>query len=343
MGALETILVSEYSKVVLQLILVLFIATLAKRLLLKRLEKPSVSRYRYLRTTTKTAYYLIVTTAVYLALQAIPATATVLPWIDNGLFVVIVFLVAHFVTGLSKDFVKQYFKVKKKAEKTPGLFIKMAMALVYLVAFLVILSHFGVKIESIVVTLGVGGLAIGLALQSTLSNFFAGLHLLSDKPIRVGDFVEVEGGNTGYIEDIGWRSTRIRTLSNNIVIVPNGKLSESTISNQSLPALEVSVPISCGVAYDSDLEKVERISIQTAKQLQEKFPEIAIEHEPFFRYYKFGDSNINFRIFIRARTPESQYRLRHEYIKMLKSTFDKNNIEISWPVRKVYPQNQTKE
>ncbi|MGC9310428.1 MAG: mechanosensitive ion channel family protein [Candidatus Aenigmatarchaeota archaeon] len=281
-------------------------------------------------------YLLIIISGTYVSLSTLPIIQPHIEILRALGFIATVLVVAHILSLLGRDFVGQYFQEKGKKQKTPQLFLKMMFGLIYLIALLIILSYLGVKIESLIVTLGVGGLAIGLALQGTLSNFFVGLHLVSDKPIRVGDFVELEGNITGYVEDIGWRSTRVRTLSNNIVIIPNTKLAESEIVNQSMPVLEVSIPIYCGVAYGSDLEEVQKVALDTAKKLQRKFPEIVKDYPPFFRYYEFGDSNINFKVFIRANMPEDQYRLRHEYIKMLKAAFDKNKIEISWPVRKLY-------
>ena len=104
-----------------------------------------------------------------------------------------------------------------------------------MIGLLVTLDSLNISITPLLTTLGIGGLAVALAFKDTLANFFAGLYVLADRPIRVGDLVKIEGGPEGYVESIGWRSTRIRTLANNIAILPNSKVSESMITNY-LPA-----------------------------------------------------------------------------------------------------------
>ena len=93
------------------------------------------------------------------------------------------------------------------------------------------LNAVGVSITPIITALGVGGLAMALALQDTLSNLFAGIHILAEHTIRIGDFIRLETGQEGYVEDISWRTTRIRMLPNNMVIVPNSKLAQSVVVN----------------------------------------------------------------------------------------------------------------
>lgn len=183
---------------------------------------------------------------------------------------------------------------------------------------------------------GIGALAVGLALQSTLSNFFAGIHLLSDRPINVGDFIELDEKTSGIIEDIGWRSTRIRMLTDNLLIIPNAKLADSNIINYSMPKDDSSIWVPCGVAYESDLKKVEKVTLEVAKKIQETVPGAVKDFEPAFRYREFGDSNINFITILRVEKPMNRFTVRNEFIKALKERYDKEKIEISWPIRKIY-------
>ena len=106
---------------------------------------------------------------------------------------------------------------------------------IWIVGGLVLLASLGVSITPMVTALGIGGLAVSLALQDTLSNFFAGLHLVIEKPIRPGDFVKLEWGQEGYVATIGWRTTRLRMVSDDLVIVPNNKLTQSVVINYSRP------------------------------------------------------------------------------------------------------------
>ena len=255
----------------------------------------------------------------------------------NDLFFVLGVLWAVFVLHrLTKVAMEKWISVNPAFQNMPKLVIKIANVFVYFIGLIILLKHFNVEITPLVATLGIGGIAIGFALQDTLSNFFAGLHIISDKPINIGDFIELEGDISGYVEDIGWRSTRIKTLPNTLVIVPNSKIASSIIKNDSLPVPEMSIVIQCGVAYTSDLEKVEKVTIEAAKKIQKNVQGAVRDFEPFIRYHTFGDSNINFSIILRVQTFVDKYLVTHEFIKALKKSYDKEGIEISWPVRKIY-------
>lgn len=258
----------------------------------------------------------------------------------NDIFFVLGTLWAVFVLyRLAKVGMEKWASINPQFQNMPRLVIKATNILVYIIGLLIILKHFNVEITPLVATLGIGGIAIGLALQDTLSNFFAGLHIISDKPINIGDFIELEGDVSGYVTDIGWRTTRIRTLPNTLVIVPNSKIASSIIKNDTLPVPEMSVVVQCGVDYTSDLEKVEKVTIETAKKIQKNVQGAVKDFEPFIRYHTFGDSNINFSIILRVQTFVDKYLVTHEFIKALKKYYDKEGIEISWPVRKIYSGN----
>ncbi len=286
---------------------------------------------------TKPLYILIIFIGLYLALKSLSALAPYTVWIDGTSFVITVLIVSFLVSKVISILISRWLKVQKRFEKTPKLINKIIVAVIYLIAFLMILSYFKIEITPLVATLGIGGLAVGLALQNTLSNFFAGLYMVADKPITVGDFIELPDANiSGYVEDIGWRSTRIKTLPNTIVIVPNSKLAENIIVNNTLPEQEMAALVQCGVAYGSDLKKVEKATIDVARKIQKTVPGAVKTFEPFIRYHTFSDSNINFTIILRVEKFVDKYLVTHEFIKALKERYDKENIEISWPVRKIY-------
>jgi len=213
---------------------------------------------------------------------------------------------------------------------------KAISIIIFIIAIAAILAYFNIDITALVAGVGLGAVVIGLALQSTLSNFFAGVHILSDKPIRVGDFIELDKDNYGVVEDIGWRSTRIKLLTDNLLIIPNAKLADSNIINYSMPKKDFSIWIPCGIAYDSDLNNVEKITIEVAKKIQQTVDGAVQDFDPAFRFREFGDSNINFITVLRVKEPMARFTVRNEFIKALKKRFDKEKIEISWPIRKVY-------
>ena len=283
------------------------------------------------------AYFFIIFIGFYIAINSLNILSPYEKWINGIFFIGIVIILTLILVKIIDILVIRWLKVKKKFERTPRLINRIINILIYIISLLIILEHFNIKLTPIIATLGVGALAVGLALQNTLSNFFAGIHIISDRPINVGDFIEIEGTQiSGHVDDIGWRSTRIKTLSNNIVIIPNSKLSESIIINNSMPQQEMSIVVQCGVSYNDDLEKVEKVTTDVARRIQKTTKGAIKTFEPFIRYHTFGDSNINFSIILKVEKVVDKYLITHELIKELKKAYAKNKIEISWPVRKVY-------
>ncbi|MBD3361602.1 mechanosensitive ion channel [Candidatus Woesearchaeota archaeon] len=292
---------------------------------------------KVLQSTILPLCSLLFLSALYFSIRHLPIISNYLTWINHGFFVLAVLLASWLVMRISTVFVTHWMRVRKKFEKTPQLLNKIIIVTIFLIAVIVILGYFNVEITPLIATLGVGGLAVGLALQNTLSNFFAGLHVLTDKPVQVGDFVELEGKNiNGYVDDIGWRSTRLKTLPGNYIVIPNNTLAESIIKNTSAPQKQQSFVFQCGVGYGSDLKKVEKITVDVAKKIQKNVKGTIKDFEPFIRYHTFDDSNINFSVILRIEDYVSKYLVQHEFIKELKARFDKEKIEISWPVRKIY-------
>jgi small-conductance mechanosensitive channel len=198
---------------------------------------------------------------------------------------------------------------------------------------LMILSNLGIAITPILTALGVGSLAVALALQPTLTNLFAGFYVTLAGQLRLGDYVQLESGQKGYVVDIGWRTMTIRELPNNLIVVPNAKVAEMIVTNFSLPEDEQSVVVQVGVSYGSNLEKVERVTIEVAKEVQNSVVGALKTHEPFTRYHTFGDSSINFSVILRATTFVDRYLMTHEFVKGLHRRYEEEGIEIPFPQR----------
>jgi small-conductance mechanosensitive channel len=227
--------------------------------------------------------------------------------------------------------------VKAGAEaKTTSLLDYTVRAAVICVGLLVVLNNLGIAITPILTALGVGSLAVALALQPTLTNYFAGLQISLARPIRVGDFISLESGQQGFVVDIGWRATRIRELPNNVIVVPNSRIVEMLITNYNLPETEQSALVQVGVSYGSDLVKVERITIEVAKQVLAEVTGGVSKFDPFIRYHTFGDSSINFSVILRVSTFVDRYLVMHEFIKRLKVRYDQEGVEIPFPQRVVH-------
>jgi len=204
---------------------------------------------------------------------------------------------------------------------------------VYGVGGMIILHGFGVSIAPILATLGVGGLAVALALKDTLSNFFAGFHIIVNGQIRVGAYLKLDSGEEGHVRDINWRTTLVRTMQGNFVLIPNSKLTELIVTNYTLEEKDLSVPVALGVHYGSDLEKVERVACEVAAEVMREVPGAAAGFAPFIRYHTFADSSINFSVILRAKEFADQFVLRHEFIKRIHRRFAAEGIVIPYPIR----------
>lgn len=255
----------------------------------------------------------------------------------------LVLLGAVIIVRVGRILLEHYWAPHTETRSLIPIFSRILKALVYFVAFLLILHILGVNITALVAGLGIAGVAVAFALQETLSQFFAGLYLMSERPIRVGDFVELEGGQQGYVVDVGWRSTKIRELPNNIIVVPNSKLAGMVVKNYSLPEPEMACLVNVGVSYDSDLEKVERVTIEVAKNTMKKLGMEFQGFEPFIRYTSFGESSVNFTVVMKVREFTDKYLLTHQFIKELHKRYREEGIVIPFPIRTVYLRDGRKE
>jgi small-conductance mechanosensitive channel len=209
------------------------------------------------------------------------------------------------------------------------------------IGVLIILNVLGVSITPMLTALGVGGLAVALALQSTLSNVFAGFHISVANQIRVGDYIKLSSGEEGYVIDINWRSTSVRMLANNLIIIPNAKLAETIVTNYHLPEKRMSLLIPVGVSYDSDPDIVERTLIEEAVRGAREIPGLLAEPQPFVRFIPgFGDSSLNFTLICQVAEFVDQYAVQHELRKRIFKRFREMGIEIPFPIRTVYLRGQ---
>ncbi len=211
----------------------------------------------------------------------------------------------------------------------------IARIVVVSLGVLTILHSLGVSIAPMLTALGVGGLAVALALQDTLANLFAGIQVTLARQVRVGDYIRLDSGNEGHLVDIAWRSARILMPNNNVVVVPNSKLAQAIVINFGLPNTEINTALEVGVGYDSDLAHVERVTIEEAAAVMRSVEDGIPAFVPTVRFLNFGDSAIALSVSLRARDFGEQYLLRHELIKRLHERYAREGITIPYPTRTV--------
>jgi small-conductance mechanosensitive channel len=247
------------------------------------------------------------------------------------LVIAAVFFLDRMVTGM----INHYSNKSSLLHSSRPIVKGVVRSFVFGIGILVLLGTLGISITPLIASLGIGSLAVALALQPTLENFFSGVQLLVDRPIRVGDFIELDSGEQGFVEKIGWRSTWIKMLPNNTVIMPNSVLSESKIINYFYPSRQMSVSVEVGVHYDSDLEHVENVVKEVGKQLMEEHEYGVPSHDPVVFFHTFDNSSINFTVILKGQEFFHQFFLRAAFIKNLHKRFKEESIVIPYPIRAI--------
>lgn len=223
------------------------------------------------------------------------------------------------------------FDAKGAASSSKSIVRTLIRSIAFTLGALVILEAFGVSITPLLASLGVGSLAVALALQEPLSNFFNGLYLVTDKPIQVDHYVKLDDGTEGKIQQINWRSTRMITPQGNAVIIPNSKIATSKIVNYSLPHHDGSVSIPIGIDYNSDLEKIEKVTLEVAREVQSTSPECLVNFEPSVLFTQFADSSIGLNVVLKAARFDVQGRVKHQFIKAIYARYQQEKINIPYP------------
>jgi len=184
-----------------------------------------------------------------------------------GLKATTIIAVIIFLDRLLKNLINVYSRRVDILKTSGGVAQGITRTLVICLGLLILMDSLGVSITPLLASLGIGSLAVALALQPTLENFFSGIQLVVDKPIKVGHFIKLDSGEEGYVTKIGWRSTWVRMLPNNVVVIPNKMLVNSKVLNYYYPAEEMAVLVQVGVHYDSDLKKVEKVTIEVGEEI----------------------------------------------------------------------------
>lgn len=255
----------------------------------------------------------------------------------NALYILIILSVTLAVANISSNIFLNKIKKSAAAQPVTGLSRTVIKGLIFALGFLIILNGLGISITPLLTALGVGGLAVALALQDTLSNLFAGMHILVENSVRVGDYIKLSSGEEGYVTDIGWRTTRVRQLSNNMIIIPNNKLVQSNVTNYHLPEKRMSLPINIGVSYDSDPDVIEKVLVEEALAAAGEVAGLLKDPPPFVRFIPgFGDSSLDFTLVCQVEEYSDQYLAQHEIRKRVFKRFKKEGIEIPFPIRTVH-------
>jgi small-conductance mechanosensitive channel len=270
---------------------------------------------------------------VWLAAASSPASAELKVYLHRAVAIGYILSATFVAMRAAVGFVKLYAAKAAGVLPPSSIFINLTRAVVFGIGVLIILQTVGISITPLLTALGVGGLAVALALQDTLSNFFSGLQILLSRQIKPGDYIKLETGEEGYVVDTTWRNTTIRALPNNVVVIPNSKLAGALVTNYYMPDKEIAVLMQVRVGYESDLEKVEKVTIETAREVMKTTTGGVPTFEPFIRYHTFGDFAIGFSVIMRGKEFTDQFLVKHEFVKKLHARYKSEGINIPFPIR----------
>ena len=269
------------------------------------------------------------------AAAVLPLTRTVQHHVNQTLSVLLIFVVTLTAARVIAGLVRTVTQSRSGVAGSATIFVNITRVVVLALGFLVTLQTLGISIAPLLTALGVGGLAVALALQDTLANLFAGVHILASKTVQPGDYIRLSSGEEGYVVDINWRQTTVRQLSNNLVVIPNGQLAKTNMINYTRPEQQLTVLVQVGVGYDSDLEHVEKVTTEVVAEVMTEITGAVPDHEPAVRFHTFGDSRIGFTVILGVGEFSDQYRIKHEFIKRLHKRYRAEGIRIPAPTRTV--------
>ena len=280
---------------------------------------------------------------LHLALQSSELPTRFTDLIGKALLILWIVSLTVAAAKLAGSMVKLYGSGIASALPVTTLTQSLASLAVATVGILILLDTLHISVTPILTALGVGGLAVALALQDTLSNLFAGFYVSLAGQVRIGDYVKLDSGEEGYVTDISWRSTALRALPNNLIVLPNAKLAQAIVTNYHLPEKRMSLLLPVGVSYDSDPELVERILIEEALAGARVIPGLLAEPAPFVRFIPgFGDSSLNFTLICQVAEFVDQYLAQHELRKRIFKRFRQEGIQIPFPIRTLYIKEDSK-
>jgi MscS family membrane protein len=254
--------------------------------------------------------------------------------VSSFIVILVTYMVIAIVDILLDGWSKKWAEKGKRGldQQLLTLLHRFSKILFSLLAFLFVLDLWGVQIGALLASLGIAGIAVAFALQNTLGNIFGGISLIIDKTIKVGDVIEVDANTRGIVQDIGLRSTKIKTFNNQIITIPNGKLSANKIQNYVQPDPSARVVIQFGVAYGSKIEKVKKIVMKEILQVKG----LKKSSEPFVRFIEMGDSALIFKAYFWVKNYKDRIPATDEGNERIYNALNKAKINIPFPQMDVH-------
>lgn len=278
----------------------------------------------------------------YIAAQSVKIASPYNEYLGHIILAILIMSVTLAASKISVGLLDYWARKEGTNLPSTTIFVNLARIIIISIGVLVILQSLKISITPFLTALGVGGLAVSLALKDTLSDFFAGLHILLSQKVKPGDFIELDSGERGYVQNITWRHTTLMERTNNIITIPNAKLSAATVKNYDRgdPSFSVRVPL--GIAYDSDLEHVKLVTKEVALDVVRNVKGAKKDEPPIVRFFEFGDSSINLKVYFRGEHYGDQHSIIDDFIKRIHQRYAQEGIEIPFPIRTLIHRNTEK-
>ena len=279
---------------------------------------------------------LILLPGIYFAGLYLPLSEKTEGNINKVLMALAILFSTIILSKIAVGFVGLYTKKAEGNMPSTSIFANITKVAVFGLGGLVILQSLGISVTPILTALGVGGLAVALALQDTLTNLFSGIQVLASRQIKPGDYIKLNTGEEGYIVDITWRNTTLRTLPNNYIVLPNSKLATSIVTNFHAPTKEMAMGVTITVAFGSDLAKVEKAMAEVSEEVMNEVAGGVPGHKPAARISELSDFGIKLGTGLLVKEFTDQFLIKHEFLKRLQERFKKDGIEMPFPTSTVY-------
>jgi len=325
-----------------------FIGVILNRMLTQKLAgrvKASESEIMeiFFRALRGVPIYLSVVTGLYW----IVTTSNLPPGLERIfsyiLFAMIVFSITRVCERTLSGFIRLKFSGSSDMTQSTLLDTIFRVA-IYASGALIVLDYFNISIAPIMAAMGVGGMAVAFGVRETLENIFSGLQLIVSKQLRVNDYIRLSTGDEGRVIDINWRYITVMPPNEgSVVVIPNKVIANAVTANYSQPRDDIVLVVPIGVSYDSDLEHVEKVTVEVARKLQTKIDGYAPKYDsegvdrnplaPVVRFQAFNDSSIDFNAVLHVQTFTNQYLLKHEFIKAITKRYREEGINIPFPIR----------
>ncbi len=294
---------------------------------------------RLLDLLIRPVFYIILLYGLEVAVDHLHFKGDILKTIQGGIFVVGVGVMTYMVYRVIFTLLEWY---GRKLQRRDGetylvrevipLLRRLTGLFIFTFALIVVLRHFNYDVWSLVTALGVGSLAIGLAAKETLTNMISGFSIIIDRPFRPGDRIELSSGQIGDVQEIGLRSTRIKTFDNTILVVPNTALVNASLVNYCYPDFKVKVRVKVGVAYGTDIEKAKGIMLEITREV----PVILQDPPPSVYFTDFGDFSLDLLMIFWVGEYTQMLDAKDRVNTMIHARFAEEGIEIPFPIQTVF-------